>query len=125
MNGTQVVTVNATTIEGTGGSVTTTNTTATITGGNAFWQSTEVYAENVSSENSTVTVTNVTQVVLQSNPVTATLNQSVGNVSVSLDVALRQYVPDATANITITQGATTNTMHAFQLAAQNSSINNI
>ncbi len=79
--------------------------------------------ERLPTENTTVTVTNVTQVVLQSNPVTATLNQSVGNVSVSLDVALRQYVPDATANITITQGATTNTAHAFQLAAQNSSLN--
>ena len=123
VNGTPVLMVNATALEGTGGSVTTTNTTATITGGNAFWQSTEVYAENVTYENTTVTVTNVTQVVLQSNPVTATLNQSVGNVSVSLDVALSQYVPDATANITITQGATTNTTHAFQLAAQNSSLN--
>jgi hypothetical protein len=123
VGGNQTLSVNTTALGDTGGSVTTTDTTATFTGGNTFWQSTEVYAENVTVENTTVTVTNVTQVVMQSNPVTATLNQSVGDVSVSLDVALRQYVPDATANITITQGATTNTAHAFQLAAQNSSLN--
>jgi beta propeller repeat protein/parallel beta-helix repeat protein len=123
--GNQTVSVNATALEDTGGSVTTTNTTITVTGGNAFWQTTQMFAENVTVNATTgdYTITNVTQVIMQSAPVTATLNQSVGNVSVSLDVALRQYVSDAAANITITQGATTNTVNAFQLAAQNSSIN--
>ncbi len=117
--------VNATDIVNTGGNITTTNTTITVNGGNAFWQTTQMFAENVTVNATTgdYTATNVTQVVMQSAPVTAALNQSVGNVSVSLDVALRQYVSDAAANITITQGATTNTVNAFQLAAQNSSIN--
>ena len=121
----QTLTVNTASLTTAGGSITNTSTTITVTGGNAFWKTTTVSAENVTVDATTgdYTVANVTQVVMQSAPVTASLNQSVGDVSVSLDVALKQYVPDAAANITITQGATTNTAHAFQLAALNSSIN--
>jgi len=122
----QSLAINGTDLQNTGGSVTNTSTTATITGGNTFWQSVVIYAEsvavNTTSGNNTVTATNVNQAVMQSTPVTAALNQSIGTVSVSLAVALNQYVSNAPVNITITQGATTNTVNAFQLAAQNSSI---
>jgi hypothetical protein len=60
---------------------------------------------------------------MQSAPVSVALNESVGTVSVSLDVALKQYVSDAPVKITITQGATTNTVNAFQLAAQDTGLN--
>ena len=126
VNGNQVLSVNTTTIESTGGNVTTTNTTVTITDGNTFWENTQLFAENVALNTTTgdYTVTNMTQVVMQSAPVAVALNESVGTVSVSLDVALKQYVSDAPVNITITQGATTNTVNAFQLAA-NISANDI
>ena len=125
VSGKQVLSVNTTTIESTGGSVTNTSTTITITGGNTFWNNTQLFAENVALNTTTgdYTVTNMTQVVMQSAPVSVALNESVGTVSVSLDVALKQYVSDAPVNITITQGATTNTVNAFQLAAQNSGLN--
>ena len=124
VNGNQVLSVNTTTIESTGGSVTTTNTTVTVTDGNTFWENTQLFAENVALNTTTgdYTVTNMTQVVMQSAPVSVALNESVGTVSVSLDVALKQYVSDAPINITITQGATTNTVNKFELAAQNSNI---
>ena len=124
VNGKQVLSVNTTTIESTGGSVTNTSTTITITGGNTFWNNTQLFAENVALNTTTgdYTVTNMTQVVMQSAPVSVALNESVGTVSVSLDVALKQYVSDAPVNITITQGATTNTVNAFQLAAQDTGL---
>ncbi|MDP3396888.1 MAG: PKD domain-containing protein [Methanoregula sp.] len=124
VNGNQVLSVNTTTIESTGGSVNTTSTTVTITGGNTFWNNTQLFAENVALNTTTgdYTVTNMTQVVMQSAPVSVALNESVGTVSVSLDVALKQYVSDAPVNITITQGATTNTVNAFQLAAQDTGL---
>ncbi len=125
VNGKQVLSVNTTTIESTGGSVTNTSTTITITGGNTFWNNTQLFAENVALNTTTgdYTVTNMTQVVMQSAPVSVALNESVGTVSVSLDVALKQYVSAAPVNITITQGATTNTVNAFQLAAQDTGLN--
>jgi uncharacterized delta-60 repeat protein len=123
----QTLSVNITTLRTSGGSITnTTNTTLTVTGGNAFWQTTTVSAENVTINATTgdYTVANVSQVVMQSNPVTATLDPSIGDVSTSLSVALTNYTANAPVNITITQGATTNTVHAFQLAAQNAGITN-
>jgi len=124
VNGNQTMVVNTTIIADAGGNVTTTDTSMTITGGNAFWQNTQIYATNiaVNATSGNVTVTNVTQVVMQSAPVTANLNQTFSNVSVSLDVALKQYIPDADVNITITQGATTDTASAFGRAARNASI---
>jgi PKD repeat protein/uncharacterized protein YjbI with pentapeptide repeats len=124
VNGNQTMVVNLTGIENTGGSVTNTNTTVTITGGNAFWTNTQLFANNVSLNATTgnYSVSNVTQVIMKSAPVTANLNESVGDVSVSLNVALREYIPDADVDITITEGATTETTNAFQLAASNASL---
>ncbi len=125
INGKQNLAVNASTLQNTGGNVTTTNTILTMTGGNSFWTKTRFFADNVALNTTTgdYTITNTTQVVMQSAPVSASLNKSIGDVSVSLDLALKQYVPDAVANITITEGATTDADNAFQQAAQSSSIN--
>ncbi|MDP3396887.1 MAG: DUF3821 domain-containing protein [Methanoregula sp.] len=125
VGGKQVLAVNASTLQNTGGNVTTTSTILTMTGGNSFWTKTRFFADNIALNTTTgdYTVTNTTQVVMQSAPVSASLNKSIGDVSVSLDLALKQYVPDAVANITITEGATTEADNAFQQAAQSSSIN--
>lgn len=122
----QTVAVNQTDIGIGGGSVTNTSTTVTIQGANSFWQTTEFFAEAVSVNASTgdYIAENVTQVVLESTPVDTILpNETIGNVSVSLDIALKQYIPDTSINISITEGATTETIDAFQLAAQNADIN--
>jgi hypothetical protein len=107
------------------GAVSSTNTTLSIQNASTFWQSAEVFAQNVTVNATTgdYDVQNVTQVVMQSVPVTASLNETIGNVSVSLGVALNQYLEDAAINVTITQGATTATMQGFQLAATNASMN--
>jgi len=125
MGGKQILAVNASTLQNTGGNVTTTNTILTMTGGNSFWTKTRFFADNIALNTTTgdYTVTNTTQVVMQSDPVSASLNKTIGDVSVSLDLALKQYVPDAVANITITEGATTEADNAFQQAAQSSGIN--
>ncbi len=125
VGGKQVLAVNASTIQNTGGSVATTNNTLIMTGANSFWKKTQFFADHVALNATTgdFSVTNTTQVVMQSAPVSASLNKTIGDVSVSLDIALKQYVSNAVANITITEGATTDTETKFQQAAQSSGIN--
>jgi hypothetical protein len=61
--------------------------------------------------------------VLQSSPITAALNETVGDVTVLLDVALQQLVEGAQIDVKVTQGANSTTMQGFQLAAEDSGMN--
>jgi hypothetical protein len=125
VSGVQSLQVSNQTIENTNGNVTSTATTLTVQNASTFWQSAQVFAQSVSYNTATSNydVQNVNQVILQSTPVTANLSQSIGNVSVSLNIALNQYVSNAAVNVAITQGANTSTMQGFQLAATNANIN--
>jgi PKD repeat protein len=124
VNGNQTLDINTSAIQSSGGTVSSTATTLTVQNGNPFWQSAQYFAENV-TVNETIgnyTVQNVTQVIMQSAPITATLAPAIGTVSVSLSAALSQYVPDAAVNVSITQGATTSTLQGFQLATTGANI---
>jgi hypothetical protein len=125
VSGIQSLQVSNQTIENTNGNVTSTATTLTVQNASTFWQSAQVFAQSVSYDTTTSNydVQNVNQVILQSTPVTANLSQTIGNVSVSLNIALNQYVSNAAVNVAITQGANTSTMQGFQLAATNANIN--
>jgi PKD repeat protein len=124
VNGNQTLDVNTSTLQSTGGALNSTSTTLTIQNVNPFWPSVQIFAQNVTL-NQTIgnyTVQNVSQVIMQSAPITAALTPSVGTVSVSLDVALCQTLPNTAVNVSITQGATTSVIQGFQLAAHTTNI---
>jgi parallel beta-helix repeat protein len=116
--GAQSLVINSTVIGSTGGNVTITTSSVTMTNTSTFWQNVEVRAGAVNETTpGNITVQNVTAVVMKSAPITSVLNETLGNVSVSLDITLKQYVQDAAIGVKVTQGANATTMHGFQLAA--------
>jgi hypothetical protein len=121
VGGVQSLVVNATSIGDVGGNVTTTNTSMTMENANEFWQTIEVRASAVNeTAPGNITVQDVREVVMESAPIMSVLNESIGNVSVALDIALQQFVENVQIDVKVTQGANATTMHGFQLAANQS-----
>jgi len=125
VGGVQSLVINTTTVEDGGGNVTAvSDTTVVLNNASSFWQTVEIRAGNVTeTAPGNVTVEDVQEVVLQSAPITAALNETVGDVTVLLDVALQQLVEGAQVDVKVTQGTNSSTMQGFQLAANKSGMN--
>lgn len=95
-----------------------------LTNPGAGWTDMRVFGANISNSSGDVHITDISDVVLNSAPVTATLNQTtLGTVSTSISIVLDQMVSGVTLEQNIVEGSNNSVTNAFQLAAANDGLN--
>ena len=114
--GSQVITINTT---ATTGNVTNTTTGVTIENPGSGWANMEVKGNTSIDENGKLVISNISEVVLKAAPSVTEIGSgagSPGNVTTSIDLALRQFV-EAPLEVEVSEGANSTISGGFQMAA--------
>jgi parallel beta-helix repeat protein len=121
--GHQVITFNTTAVTG---NVTNTTNGVTIENPGSGWATMEVNGNTSIDENGKLVVSNISGVVLRAAPSVTELGSGSagpGNVTTSIDLALRQFV-EAPLEVEVTEGANATITSGFQLAAGSGNVVN-
>jgi PKD repeat protein len=115
---TPILDLNVANVANAGGVVSYTGQTVTIQNPDNAWKAMTFVANNVdATQSGNLIMNNVQEVNVESQPQTVALDPSVGTVSTSLNVSLKQYVENVPVETNVIQGVSSDVFNGFQLVA--------